>query len=219
MKKNSIKVLIVDDHQLVVDGLKSLLSGKENIEVVAEANNGKEALEVLSETPADVVLMDVEMPVMNGWDATKLIVTRYPKTKVIGLSSFSEKAIVRKMLAAGVSGYILKNIDKEVLIEAITTVNDGLTYYCSEISLSLLKPSAEEAFELQTQQSSPDLLSSRETEILKLIGKGLSTKEIGSKLFISYKTVNAHREHIMKKLNIHNVVGLVRYAIDNGLID
>ena len=135
MKKNSIKVLIVDDHQLVVDGLKSLLSGKENIEVVAEANNGKEALEVLSETPADVVLMDVEMPVMNGWDATKLIVTRYPKTKVIGLSSFSEKAIVRKMLAAGVSGYILKNIDKEVLIEAITTVNDGLTYY-SERDLS-----------------------------------------------------------------------------------
>jgi DNA-binding NarL/FixJ family response regulator len=219
MKKDSIKILIVDDHQLVVDGLKSLLSDKDNIEVVAEANNGKEVLEVLNKISADVVLMDVEMPVMNGWDATKIIVSRYPKTKVIALSSFSEKAIVRKMITAGVSGYILKNIDKEVLIEAITTVNNGFTYYCSEISLALMKPTSEESFELQTQQPSPDLLSSRETEILKLIGKGLSTKEIGSKLFISHKTVNAHREHIMKKLNIHNVVGLVRYAINSGLID
>ena len=219
MKTNAIKILIVDDHQLIIDGLKSLLANENNMAIVAEANNGKEAVEIMSKISVDIVLMDVEMPVMNGWDATKIIVSLYPKIKVIALTTFSEKAIVKKMLSAGASGYILKNIKKEILIEAIVAVHNGEKYLSSEISLALLKPSAEEVIKPHKQPSSLHLLSAREIEILKLIAEGLSNNEIGEKLFISPKTVKAHRENIMQKLDLHNVVGLVRYAIDNGLIE
>ncbi len=219
MKKDMIKILITDDHQLIVEALKSLLSDVNNMTIVAEANNGKEAIGIIGKTSVDIVLMDVEMPVMNGWDATEIITSRYPETKVIALTTFSEKAIVKKMIDAGASGYVLKNVKKEILIEAIETVYKGETFFSSEIPLVLLKPSSEIAGNPKKQASSVHLLSSRETEILKLITQGLSNNEIATKLFISPKTVNAHRENIMKKLDVHNVIGLVRYALDNGLIE
>lgn len=217
--KDIIKILLVDDHQIVIDGLKSLLTEIKNIVIVGEANNGKDAIDVLSKTPVDVILMDIEMPVMNGLDSTKIITSRYPQTKVIALTTFSENAIVKKMLNAGASGYILKNIKTETLLEAIITVHSGEKYFSSEISLVLLKPSTEEIILPKKQNSSVNLLSSREIEILKLIAEGLSNSETAEKLFISPKTVKAHRENIMKKLDLHNVVELVRCAIDNGLIE
>lgn len=217
--KDIIKIMLVDDHQIVIDGLKSLLTEIKNIVIVAEANNGKDAIDVLSKTPVDIVLMDIEMPVMNGLDSTKIITSRYLPTKVIALTTFSENAIVKKMLNAGASGYILKNIKTETLLEAIITVHSGEKYFSSEISLVLLKPSTEEIILPKKQNSSVNLLSSREIEILKLIAEGLSNSETAEKLFISPKTVKAHRENIMKKLDLHNVVELVRCAIDNGLID
>lgn len=217
--KDIIKIMLVDDHQIVIDGLKSLLTEIKNIVIVAEANNGKDAIDVLNKTPVDVVLMDIEMPVMNGLDSTKIITSRYPPTKVIALTTFSENAIVKKMLNAGASGYILKNIKTETLLEAIITVHRGEKYFSSEISLVLLKPSTEEIILPKKQNSSVNLLSSREIEILKLIAEGLSNSETAEKLFISPKTVKAHRENIMKKLDLHNVVELVRCAIDNGLIE
>lgn len=214
-----IKIMLVDDHQIVLNGLKSLLTPEKNISIVAEANNGKEAVDVLSRINADVVLMDIEMPVMNGWDAARIITSRYPNTKVIALTTFSEKAIIKKMLNAGASGYVLKNAKKETLLEAIAAVHQGEQYFSNEISLALLKPSEEEVILPQKKTSYLHLLSSREIEILKLIADGLSNPEIGGKLFISPKTVKAHRENIMKKLDLHNVVEIVRYAIDNGLIE
>jgi len=220
MKPDLIEIMIVDDQQLIVDGLKSLLSNVNNLAIVAEANNGKEAVEIMSKTSVDIVLMDVEMPLMNGWDATAIIVSRYPGTKVIALTTFSEKAIVKKMMDAGASGYILKNIKKEILIEAIITVHNGETYFSSEIPLVLIKPSlAEEISKPQKQLKSINLLTPREIEILTLIASGLSNIEIGGKLFISPKTVNAHRQNIMEKLDIHNVAGLVRCAIENRLLE
>lgn len=217
--KKRIHIMIVDDHQIVINGIKSLLSATSNLAIVAEANNGKDAIEVLRKIPVDVVLMDIEMPVMNGLDATKIITSRYSHTKVIALSTFSEKAIVKKMLSAGASGYILKNIKKEILIEAIAAVHNGERYLSSEVSLALHKPSAEEIIIPQKQPPSISSLSFREIEILKLITGGLSNTEIADKLYISPKTVKSHRENIMKKLDLHNVVELVRYAIDNGLIE
>lgn len=217
--KNTIKIMIVDDHQIVIDGLKSLLAEIKNLIIVAEANNGKETIDVLSKTPVDIVLMDIEMPVMNGWDATKIITSRFPRTKVIALTTFSEKAIVKKMLNAGASGYILKNIKKQTLIDAIIAVHNGEKYFSSEISFVILKPPTEEIIFQKKQSSSVNLLSSREIEILKLITGGLTNAETGEKLFISPKTVKAHRENIMKKLDLHNVVELVRFAIDNGLVE
>ena len=213
-----IKIMIVDDHQIIIDGLKSSLSQIKNFKIVAEANTGKDAIDSLSKISADVILMDVEMPVMNGWDATKIITSTYPDTKIIALTTFNEKAIVKKMISSGASGYILKNIKKETLREAIVSVYNGEQYFSSEISLTLLKSSAEEVIIPQEQTSSVQLLSSREIEILKLIAGGLSNAEIGEKLFISPKTVKVHRENIMKKLDLHNAVGLVRYAINAGLL-
>ena len=211
--------MVVDDHQLVRDGIKSLLSDIKNIIVVGEAGNGKEATEKLGSISVDIVLMDVEMPLMNGWDATETIVSQYPDTKVIALTTFSEKAIVHKMINAGASGYILKNSSKEMLVEAINNVFEGRQHFSSEISLALLKLSAEETIKPKKTQSSLHLLTAREVEILRLIAQGMSNNEIADKLFISNKTVKAHRENIMQKLNLHNVVGLVRFAIDNELID
>jgi DNA-binding NarL/FixJ family response regulator len=220
MKSKQINVLIVDDHLLVRDGLTHLLADAANIKVVAEACNGKEAVEIIGHIAVDIVLMDVEMPVMNGWDATRLIVTRYPQTKVIALTTFSEKAIVNKMMVAGASGYLLKNITREILHESINKVFRGEQFLSSEISMNLLKPSAEDILSPKKQASSSvGLLSTREIEILKLIAGGLANIEIAEKLFISQKTVRVHRENIMKKLDLHNVVGLVRFAIDNGLVD
>ncbi len=219
MIKKQIQILIVDDHQIIIDGIKSLLAKMSNLAVVAEANNGKDAIEVLNKIKVDIVLLDIEMPGINGWDTAKIITSRFPHTKVIALTSYSEKAIIKKMLNAGASGYILKNIKKETLIEAITVVHRGERYFSTEISLALLKPSAEESIPQKQISSSGHSLSPREIEILKLIAAGLSNNEIGEKLFISHKTVNAHRENIMKKLNLHNIAGLVRFAIDNGLIE
>lgn len=216
---DTIKVMIVDDHPIVIDGLKSSLAEIKNMVVIADANNGSDAIDLLSKTPADIVLMDIEMPVMNGWDSTKIITSRFPKTRVIALTTFSEKAIVKKMLNAGASGYILKNVKKQTLIDAIIAVHNGEKYFCSEISFVMLKPSTEEIIFQKKQNSSVNLLSSREVETIRLIASGLTNAETGEKLFISPKTVKTHRENIMKKLGLHNVVELVRFAIDNGLVE
>jgi DNA-binding NarL/FixJ family response regulator len=219
MTPKPIQVMIVDDHQILIDGLKSLLAESQTVVVVAEANNGDKALELLAQKQVDVVLMDISMPLMNGWDTTQLITSDYPGTKVIALSSYSEKAIILKMINAGASGFMLKNIKKELLLKAIEAVHKGETFFSSEISTILLEPSQEETFSKPKPISqSLSLLSSREVEVLKLIAHGLSNTDIGEKLFISANTVKSHRENIMKKLELHNVVELVRYAIDNKLI-
>lgn len=214
-----INIMIVDDHQIIIDGLKALFNSVKNISVVAEANNGKDAIAILEKTPVDIILMDIEMPVLNGYDAATIITSKYPELKIIALTTYDEKFIVQKMITAGALGYILKNIDKEVLIKAINTVIKGETFFSSEIPIILSSHTSEETILPQTQSSYNSLLSPREIEILKYIANGLSNIEISQKLFISSKTVDTHRTNIMKKLNIHNVVGLVKYAIKSGLIN
>ena len=163
--------------------------------------------------------MDIEMPILNGYDATAFITSKYPHIKVIALTTHSEKTIVKKMLNAGASGYILKNINKEILLEAIHTVVKGKTYFSSEIPIVLATLSSEDTNYKEKQKYSTALLSVREIEILIHIANGLSNTEVAEKLFLSPKTVETHRTNIMQKLNIHNVVGLVKYAIKSGLID
>ncbi|OFY86054.1 MAG: hypothetical protein A3F72_19420 [Bacteroidetes bacterium RIFCSPLOWO2_12_FULL_35_15] len=219
MDKNQIKIMLVDDHQIIVDGISSLLSDVTNIAVVAQANNGKDAMAILEKTSVDIVLMDIEMPLLNGCDATTLITIRYPDIKVIALTSYDDKSIVKKMLNAGAKGYILKNISKEILLEAIDTVAKGKTYFSSEIPIMLATPSAEDIIAHEKHTSSISLLSYREIEVLKHVANGLSNNEIAKKLYISPKTVDTHRSNIMQKLHIHNVVGLVKYAIKSGLLE
>lgn len=211
---NRIKVLLVDDHQLIIDGLKSLLKNTDEIVVVAEANNGREALRILDMLEIDVVLMDIDMPVMNGIDTLKEMQKLNSRFKVIILSMHQEAGMIKSLMSIGAHGYLLKSCAQDELISAIRKVAAGQQFFSPEVTLSLLNPTPNNP--LNTNQ--PELLTDRETEILKLIAEGFSNKEIGSKLFISHRTVDTHRTNLMKKLNSSNIAGLISYAIKNGIV-
>lgn len=214
----AIKVLIADDHQLVIEGIRVLLADVKSIIIIGEAVNGKDCFEKLASIEVDVVLMDMDMPIMNGIDATQLIAKAYPDVKVIALTMYNEKALITKMLDAGAKGYVLKNISREELERAITTVNNGDEYLSAEIPITLSRPTTMGSASAG-QGNAFDQLTPREVEILTQIAQGLSNNEIGEKLFISTRTVDTHRTNIMKKLEVHNIAGLIRYAIQNGLIE
>ena len=210
-----IKVILVDDHQLIIDGLKSLMKNTAEIMVTGEANNGREALRLLDILNVDVVLMDIDMPVMNGIDALKEIKKGKPAIKVIILSMHEESGMIKNLLAIGADGYLLKSTSQDELISAIKKVANGNKYFSTEVTLSLLNGSQGNS---QTSKQPSEILTSREEEILKLIAEGFSNKEIGTQLFISHRTVDTHRTNLMKKLNTSNIAGLISYAIKSGLI-
>lgn len=215
MKTEKIKIMLIDDHQIMIDGIKSLMSREQHLEVVATANNGKEALTILENSNVDIILIDIEMPLLNGYDTTILISAKYPSIKVICLTTHDEPSIVRKMLNAGAKGYILKNTDEKTLLEAFDTVIKGGTYIGSEIKIALAKSGPE--FSIKDESQTPTL-SEREKEIIIQIANGLSNREIAKNLNLSVNTIDSHRSNIMNKLEIHNVVGLVKFAIKTGLI-
>ncbi|NQU33685.1 MAG: response regulator transcription factor [Bacteroidetes bacterium] len=210
-----IRVLLVDDHQIIIDGLQSLLISEEGIRVISNANNGREALELLRVVDVDMVLMDIDMPVMNGLDAAKIIKEKYSNTKVIILSMHSESAMIKDLIEIGVDGYLLKNTTKEELIDAIKKVSIGDRYFSSDVTLSLL---TKEKSNKNNLTNSGIKLTTREIEIIKLIVEGYTNREIGDQLFISHRTVDTHRTNLMKKLEVNNVAGIISYAIKNGFI-
>lgn len=209
---NKTNVLLVDDHQIILDGLKSLLKNAEEINFSAEANNGREALRILDILSIDVVLMDIDMPVMNGIDALKEIRKRFPDVKVIILSMHNEAGMIKNLIELGASGYLLKSCSQDELIDAITKVASGHSFFSADVTLSLLNP------QTSNGKTKVEFLTERETEILKLIAAGFSNKEIGDKLFISHRTVDTHRTNLMKKLDVGNIAGIISYAIRNGII-
>ena len=219
MGTEKIKLMIVDDHPVISDGLKILLSDVKNIDVAATASNGKEALTVLKTKAVDVILLDIDMPVMNGIDAAPLILSAHPKIKIIALTSYSEKTLIKKMSDAGASGYLLKNVKKEEIVTAIQNVFKGEKYFGGEVAIHLAKNDAAEMLSNTVQHELTKLLSEREMEVLQLIANGFSNNAIAEKLFVSPKTVDNHRTTIMRKLNVHNVAGLVRIAIQNKLAE
>ena len=207
---SKIKVLLVDDHQIIIDGLKSLLKNSDEIVVVAEANNGRDALRILDILEIDVVLIDIDMPVLNGIDTLKEITNRGYAAKVIILSMHNEAGMIKSLISIGANGYLLKSCAQDELINAISKVASGQSCFSTEVTLSLLNP-------VQSNQPT-ESLTERETEIIKLIAEGFSNKEIGSKLFISHRTVDTHRTNLMKKLDVGNIAGLISYAIRNGIV-
>jgi len=211
-----IKIVICDDHQLLVQGLKSLLKDNEEVEVIATVNNGQELLEVVKTKKPDVVLLDIDMPVMDGLEALKKLKQFNSQIKVISLTIHSEKTVIQKMIDNGASGYLLKNVSKSEMLEAIRKVNAGKIYICDLATNSLLDKG-----KLETKTASLDNiteeLTKREIEILKLIAEGYSNTEIGQMLFISPRTVDTHRTNIMRKLNVKNIAGLIKYALQSGL--
>jgi DNA-binding NarL/FixJ family response regulator len=209
-----IRLLIVDDHQIILDGLTSLLSDQEDIRVVETATNGREAIEILKILTVDVILMDIDMPVMNGIDAAAEIKKQPNTPKIIILSMHMESGMIRSLIETGVDGYLFKNSGKEETIKAIRDVDAGKKVFSSDVTLSLSKINNKKVVAGQLDVD----LTNREIEILKLIAEGYSNKEIGEKLFISHRTVDTHRTNMMKKLDVNNIAGLISFAIRNKLV-
>ena len=213
----SIRVLIADDHKIMLAGLRSILEKQTDFEVVGEADNGRKAVQMAQGKKPDVVVMDVSMPDLNGIEATKQIIESLPETRVIALSMHSDKRFVMGMLRAGASGYLLKDCASQELANAIDQVARGKKYLSPEITgvviddFLLGRGSSEEVAIAASQ------LSPREREVLQLIAEGWSTKQIASHLYVSIKTIETHRRQIMKKLDLHSIADLTKYAIREGL--
>ena len=210
-----ISVILVDDHVIIRDGLRGLLESESDIEVVGEADNGRQAVKIALEKKPDIVIMDVAMPEMNGIEATRQIKEENPKIEVITLSMHSERQIVVGSFRAGASGYLLKDSTSNELVEAIRTVYRGRKYMSQKISDIVLQEISD--VKKDSEGISIDRLTNRESEILQLIAEGNSIKRIAEVLFISPKTVESHRANIMEKLDIHNLPELTKYAIRAGL--
>lgn len=204
---------MVDDHKLVTDGLTALLDGTEDFVIKAQAPNGQAAIEMLLHLKIDVILMDIDMPVMNGIEATKIIKRDMPDKKIIVLTMHDENAMIRTMLDIGADGYLLKTSGKNEITRAIRDVMDGKKYYSEDVNSKLLEQGTSDEKSIFIED-----LTEREIQIIKLIAEGFSNKEIGEKLFISHRTVDTHRTNLMNKLDLHNVAGIVRFAITRGLI-
>lgn len=202
-----IKVVIVDDHPLVLEGLVSRLERSQEVEVIGSAANGKEAIETVSQLLPDVVLMDINMPVMNGIDAAEIFKEKFPAVKLLVLSMHNDREYVMNMARAGAKGYVLKSASADEMLMAVKAVHMGGIYYSPSIAEILMS----------TEQSADDTLSSREQVVLNLLAQGLSNKEMARELDISIRTVETHRRNIKFKLDISTTSGLVRYAIDHGL--
>ncbi|MFZ5587366.1 MAG: response regulator transcription factor [Thermodesulfobacteriota bacterium] len=210
----STTLLLVDDHQMMREGLRLLLQSQEGVEVVAEAENGHEALKLARRHAPEVVVMDVDMPDLNGIEATRRLIQEMPRTKVIGLSMHSDRQFVLGMLKAGASAYLLKDCAFSELIEAIRTVSRDGTYLPQQIADILV-----EEFHRPShgENRTTSQLTSREREILQLIAEAKTSKEIAAQLNLSVKTVFAHRRNIMEKLKAKNLAELTRIAIRDGL--
>lgn len=212
---NKIRLAIVDDHAVVLDGLKTMLNAFENLEVVYTTQNGNELLNHFQTDVPDVLLMDIQMPEISGIDLCKQVMRQYPSVKVIAFSSFDDSNYVKQIFRSGAKGYLLKNSDKHAIIKAIGTVMQGEEYMDETIKKLILQ----ESITGQRRSIFEVPLTKREKEILKMIAEGFSSQEIADKLFISLRTVDTHRLNINQKLDVKNTAGLVKEAIKRGLID
>ncbi len=212
----AIRVLVADDHNLVRAGLRALLQSLEGVQVVAEASHGRQALNLVATYQPDVVLMDIGMPELNGLEATARIVRDFPATRVIILSMHNNEEYVLKALRAGAAGYLIKDAGTAELETAVRAVARGETYLSPAVSKHVV---GEYLRRVGGEESPVDQLTARQREVLQLLAEGHSTQDIAQKLDISSRTVEAHRAQLMERLGIHDMAGLVRYAIRTGLVN
>jgi len=216
-----IKVFLVDDHKLIRDGIKAHFDEDERFDVVGEAPNGAEALAKLIQISTDVILMDINMDVMDGIECTTRISELYPSAKVLALTMLAENQHIKEMLKAGAVGYLLKNSTEQEIKQGIISVNNGLPYYSPEVMQtvmnSLALPIGNKKRKSKFEPTIP--LTDREKEVLVLVIKEFTNQEIADKLYISKRTVDAHKRNLLEKTGAKNVAGLVIFALNNGIID
>lgn len=211
---DTIKIIIVDDHEIFRNGLKMILGRLKHIDIVGEAANGQEFLDLIRTTSTDVVLMDIEMPTLNGIDATTQALKEQPELKVIALTMFNDDDYIQSMMDAGVRGFLIKNVGKNTLDKAILTVYRGGTFYSEELFNFFTKKFSE-----TPKAEEPEIaLTSREKEILHLLAEGMGNKEIADKLFISERTVVGHKSNLLAKTGTKSAISLLAFAIKNGLV-
>jgi len=211
----AINILIAEDHHIVRSGLRSLLENQPNFKIVGEAENGRLAVQLCRELTPDIILMDISMPELNGIEATRQILADALNTKIIILSVHSTGKFVAEVFRAGANGYLLKNCTFKEMVTAINTVFVGGTYICPQIA-NIVREDYVRSFVIKDPSIST-LLSNREKEVLQLIAEGKNVKEIAFAFKLSVKTIETHRQHIMEKLDLHNIAALTKYAIREGL--
>lgn len=214
---NPIKLVIADDHEIFRDGFKLLLQKQPELELIGEAEDGAQLLQLVAAQQPDVVIVDIKMPVMDGIMACKQICERFPQIKVIALSMFNDDNLIVDMLEAGAKGYLLKNTDKHELLLATTTVFEGGTYYCAATSNKLTRMIAESKFNPYRHKVAKKF-TVRENEVIQLIFEQKTNKEIADALGLSIRTVESHRENIQEKTGAKNAVGVVIYALKHGMV-
>jgi DNA-binding NarL/FixJ family response regulator len=213
--EDKLKIFIVDDHEFFRSGLKMVINRLKYAKVTGEAANGKEFLDLLSKNEPDIVLIDIQMPSMNGIEATRLALEEFPDLKIVALTMFDDEEYVQSMIDAGAKGFLLKNITREVLDQALQAVQSGKNYYSPELWEFFTKKVVREP----RQEEDEIQFTRREKEILQLICDGLNNKEIADSLFISERTVVGHKSNLLAKTNCKSSVGLLSYAIKNKLVE
>jgi len=217
---SKIKIFLVDDHQLVRDGIKALLISAEDLTILGEASSGKECFEKIAIKPPDILILDISLPDTNGIEITKRISAEYPDTRVLILSMYTNEDFIFNSVKAGARGYLPKNTSREELLSAIHAIYEGEEFFADSISRIMLKSYVRKAKEDDlTPQRGPIPLTTREIEILKLFAEGFINKEISNQLDISIRTVETHKNHIMKKLELKSTVELIKYAIRNKIVE
>ncbi len=212
-----IKLLIADDHRVLLDGLVSLLQNESNFEIAATAENGQQVIDLLKKNDYDICLLDISMPQIDGMETTKWIVKNKPRTKIIILTTHDEEEIIAEMLHIGVSGYLMKTSTRQELVDGINRVVSGKLYFSDEVNTALLQGYAK-GIEKKKDMDTPILLTQREKEIVQLLAKEYTNEKIASELHISYRTVETHRKNIMQKTKAHNLAGLIKFAYSKGFI-
>lgn len=211
MKNYKINIMIADDHQVLLDGLVMMLDEAEHIEVLATAANGQEVLDQITSHDIDVLLMDIQMPVLDGYATAKLVTEKYPEVKILILSMHSERIYFERMYSAGIAGYLLKSAGKEEIIEAIEKVYEGEQYFSADLTTALINKKTSHQTSITARE-----LTRREKEILGMIASGLTNAEIADQLFLSIDTIKTHRKNMMRKIDVNNTAGLVKYAIEHS---
>ncbi|HYV95801.1 MAG TPA: response regulator transcription factor [Chitinophagales bacterium] len=218
-QKSKIKVVIADDHQIFIEGIKALIKDADNILLVGEAVSGEQLLNLLNSKEVDVVLMDVYMPKMSGIEATQKIKASHPDVKVLGLTMMEDAKHISEMMKAGASGYLLKTTGKSELVDAIVRVQNGERYLSKEVSMKLIDRMLNNTQPSEQSGDRTPSITKREHEIIRLIAQELTNEEIARQLNNSPMTIITHRKNLLRKLNVKNTAGLVKYAVQHGLVD